>query len=698
MTKGSENASSDGQDFEKYEALKFQCLAKGDVVQDCVLDFVASQWDEGFIALLGSKMDVVTLEMTSQAQPLNPFPYTPSFIELSASEPRPLDALAEKVDLEKIYTDCQILDAQELALETVYTAVCSSTIPPVVLKAVKKAPHLLPNGNYLLAVLNSHGALTLLTKSLECTLWCRFESLNVPITLRDKLLPRFEADKIKNFSQYKAMMDQAWITIFAWLGEESKDVENHALVLGTANGSLWILKLSPDGQTLQDHIHQDTTLDRICFLHTFENLLLVGDVMGRVHLYRFTEGPNHGLTLVKALWQRTDRMGLQVGTITRSLEGNCYYITCCKAAHLLTWFIQGEDCLEARLHVGGIKITALCSLDYRSYAVGTASQELKLIQVIHQGSQSHFKMQPVAVEDMNNDFQVVGLSTSRNKNLLTLLLYPVKEYINAKKTEKNMVYVQVGQIKEHDVLARLSDSLNSDQPINGCLDYLAELRIKIFSQKDLQKYSNFSPLDAFNFGEPATEDQLHKLQLKYHVLTTLNELQLAYLHLSTLIKPTQDELQLLLAMLATTHIRLRLQYLSSLDKLSEFQEQAVNCMLEEAQRLCSGLQKDLTGEEHPLKNTTNHFLHQMERHFQELRKGFANISIKDPEGQQAALLCSISYVEIEPSLENRYCSLCSRQVLMELQDLKQLFDPNLTQLVCPFCHGSYTQELLAAST
>lgn len=33
---------------------------------------------------------------------------------------------------------------------------------------------------------------------------------------------------------------------------------------------------------------------------------------------------------------------------------------------------------------------------------------------------------------------------------------------------------------------------------------------------------------------------------------------------------------------------------------------------------------------------------------------------------------------------------------MEIQDLKQLFDANLPQLVCPFCHGSYTQELLTA--
>ncbi|KAH8345722.1 hypothetical protein KR067_002390, partial [Drosophila pandora] len=676
--------------------LKFQCLAKGDVVQDCVSDFVASQWCEGFIALSGSKMDVVTLEMTSQAQPLNPFPYTPSYIEFSPSEPRPLDALAEKVDLEKVYTDCQILDAQELALETVYTAVCSATVPSSLLKAVKKAPRLLPTGNYLLAVLNTHGSLTLLTKSVECTLWSRFESLNVPLTLRDNLLPSVEADGISTFDQYKAMMDQAWITMFTWLGEESEEVGNHSLVLGTANGGLWILKLSADAQTLEDHIHLETKLDRICFLHTFDNLLLVGDVMGRVHLYRFTECSKGGLTLVQRLWERADRMGLQVGTITRSLDGNCYYITCCKAAHLLTWCLQGEDCLEARLHVGGIKITALCSLDYQSYVVGTASQELKLIQVTHKGSQIHIKMQPVTVEDMS-DFQVVGLATSRNNNLLTLLLYPVKEYINAKKTEKNIVYVQVGQLQEHDVLARLSDSLNSDKPINGCLDYLAELRIKIFSQKDLQGYSNFSPLDAFNFAEPATEAQLHQLQLKYHVLTTVGELQMAHLHLSTLIKKTQDETQLLLAMLATTHIRLRLQYLGSLDKLSGFQEQAANCMLAEAQRLCNGLQKDLTGEEHPLKDTTSHFLHQMENHFQELRKKFAKISVTNPVEEQTALRCSISFVEIEPSLENRYCSLCSRQVLMEIQDLQQLFDPNLTaQLVCPFCHGSYTQELLTA--
>lgn len=54
-------------------------------------------------------------------------------------------------------------------------------------------------------------------------------------------------------------------------------------------------------------------------------------------------------------------------------------------------------------------------------------------------------------------------------------------------------------------------------------------------------------------------------------------------------------------------------------------------------------------------------------------------------------------MQISPSLERRYCSLCERQILMELENLQELYEhKGSQQLTCPFCHGSFTQELLDA--
>lgn len=341
--------------------LLFQEIIRNDIRQEEVYDFVSCTTNGDCIALLGSKSELVTLELTSKSSQLIPFPYVKAIYKWSNWE-RPLDKLAEQVDLEHIYNCSNVLEAQRLSLEPVYTAICSQDVPYPCLRAVSWSPKLLPDGQMLLAALNSYGALQLLTKVSDHSFWHPYEKgLNIAATLRDKLQSAFEESptKIYTFQSYQAFMDRSWITMFAWRSTASK-LDACTIILGTAAGSLWTLTVSSDLRKVLAHSQLQTLLGRISYIHIHEDLLLVGDITGLIHLYRFDDTVEEGLTLIKPLWLRPDRMGLQQAVITHCEERDCYYIACCKAAHLLIWCMprgETQDWQETRILVGGMKIT-----------------------------------------------------------------------------------------------------------------------------------------------------------------------------------------------------------------------------------------------------------------------------------------------------------------------------------------------------
>ncbi|KAH8373979.1 hypothetical protein KR200_006850, partial [Drosophila serrata] len=678
--------------------LQFTVLAQSDARQDSTEDFLASHADGDFIALIGSKSSVVTLEITDKTSFSAPFPYILADFEFSSVKQRPLDVLANQVNLEAIYESCNVLEAQALTLEPVYTAVCSAAVPPAKLRAVKKANGLLPNGNLLLAWLNTRGAMIFMSKPAEYPGWSLMDSLNVSAVLRDSLLPPMKSSKINSFEKYQAFMDRAWITMFAWVSSQN---DKHVLVFGTANGSLWLLSLNSDVKTLREHKVLETSLDRICFLHVFEDLLLVGDVKGIIQLYRVSTSNESCLVLIKELWSKPDRMGLQRGVITRCPKRGCYYITCCKAAHLLTWCMEmsekSEEWLETRLYVGGMKISGLAALRHNSYVVGNISKHLHRIHISHESNQLNLTKQSIPM-DMLENFEVLDLNNSLNGNLLTVFLTRNKEHMNSHLWQRNQIVMQVGKIQDEDTeegLDRLATQLKFNEPINPYTDYLAELRMKIFSQKELQRYIDFSPLETFQFVEDATESQLLKLKIKYHALKAISHLHSNLLELTEHARKFLDEMELLLAMLATTHIRLRLQFLRTLSKLTPFQEEAAKSMFNEAHRLISKLKSDFH-EKHPLKTTTNVFVEQISTHLEILHLKLGGNSPNQESGMPG-LRCCVSYAEISPSLERRYCTLCDRQILMELENLQELYEhKDSQQIICPFCHGSFTEELLNA--
>ncbi|KAH8296088.1 hypothetical protein KR054_001519, partial [Drosophila jambulina] len=679
----------------------FTVLAQSDARQDSTEDFLASYADGGFIALIGSKLSVVTLELTNKTCFSAPFPYILADFEFNALEPRPLDVLANQVNLEAIYESCNVLEKQALTLEPVYTAVCSAAVPPAKLRAVKKASRWLLNGNLLLASLNTRGSMIFMSKPAEYPGWSRLDSLNVAAVLRDTLLPPMKSSKINNFAKYQAFMDRAWITMFAWLPSQD---DGHVLVLGIANGSLWCLSLSPDVQTLREHKVLETCLDRICFLHVFEDLLLVGDVKGIIQLYRISASNESWLVLIKELWSKPDRMGLQRGIITRCPERDCYYITCCKAAHLLTWCLhvsqEKKEWLETRLYVGGMKITGISALTHNSYVVGIISQDLQRIEICHEGNQLNLRKQSIPMDVLEN-FEVLDLSNSLNGNLLTVFLTRSKEYMNSHLWQRSQIVVQVGKLQDEDAtgtLDRLATQLKFNEPINPYTDYLAELRMKIFSQKELQTYLDFCPWESFQFVEDATESQLLKLKVKYHVLQAIAHLHSNLLELTEHARKFLDEMELLNVMLTTTHIRLRLQFLRTLNKLTPFQEEAAKSLFNEAYRVINKLKSDFN-ENHPLKSTSNVFVEHISTHLEilHLKLGVSLPKVIDQDSEMLGIRCCVSYVEISPSLDRRYCTLCDRQILMELESLQEMYEhKDSRQITCPFCHGSFTAELLNA--
>lgn len=673
-------------------ALKFQQISKSGIRQDYGHDFISSTTDGNCIALLGSKSEVVTLELYNKSSFLMPFPYIEANFQ-SLSKNRPLDKLAQQVELQIIYDNCNVLEAQQLGLEPVYIAINAQEVPDTNLMAASFSPHPLINGQMLLAYLTSYGALELISKKPEQAFWDHYElGVDISATLRDQLQPPFEVpvEKIDTFRRYQSFLDRSWITMFTWCPLKT-DNGNYVIFLGTADGSLWTLTLSPDARTVLSHCELQTMLGRICFMYTFEDLLLVGDNTGLVHLYRFNAAEEEGLLLVKPLWLRPDHMGLQQAVITHCPERDCFYIVCCKAAHLLFWCMprqETKDWLETRFLVGGMKITALCDLGNYRYAVGTARGQVHRIELIHKSAQLNVSKRLIDIEDTEN-YQPAGLFSSQNKNLLSVIYVRSNKHLLNTPNQRIRSPICVGKVEKGDSLGQLTERLSPNKSISCYTDFLVDVRLEIFNRIEKDKHVNYVSLDMFAFDELASHSLLHQLQLKYHIFDAIMQVQQ---HQTA--ERSENERQLLMAMLTTTHIRLRLQYLTNLKELTEFQRNASKCQLAESARVRQQLEQQLL-KEHPLNMTIKRFLTQMEIHFEVLQIKLGLPQLPEVDDKEQPKRCSISYMELLPELEKHYCIICGRQVLLEKQLLLELYEPK-SQLLCPYCHGDYNLELLDA--
>ncbi|ALC43346.1 CG12182, partial [Drosophila busckii] len=672
----------------------FQQLSKDELRQDAIHDFICQSVNGQQIAMLGSKTELITLELTSKLSINKNFPYVIS--TRLTSQLRPLDKLAEQVDLQGIYERSNVLELQQLSLESVYSGVCSLEVPAAKEITASWAPRNLPNGKALLASLNSYGSLELLCKGEELVNWQPYkQGLDINACLMETLLPPFSksAAKIGSFKSYQEFMHRCWITMCVWRPTNNTD-GSLELLLGTAAGSLWLLKLDAEAKQLLGHATLNTDLDRISLMRIKEELLLVADQEGRLNLYKFSL--EEGFCLIKQLWQKADRLGLQAACITYDPLEQCHYIVCCKAAHLLCWCLKDNNSwLETRLHVGGIKITALCELEYNNFAVATARGQLYSINLSQHSGQLGTSMQRISYEDSEN-FNIIGLVNSLHRNFLTVLLTRTKEYLVNTAHLRVQVIASVGKLYDSSPLQQLTKLMNPLEPINMYPDLLADIRMHIFNEQQLEFYVNYAPLDSFNFEDLATVEQLHQLQLKYHVLQALRQLQAQQSLHALMLRNTQHELELLLVMLSLTHIRLRLQYLNSLSTLTAFQTRAASAQLTAAGNIKNKLAEHSLPE--PAFNViVAMLLAHMELHFETLEEQLLKQRITETttELPEDAELCSISYLPLTFSLSRHYCTLCGRQAWLQVEELQQLYPPG-RMLLCPCCHGRYTLEICDA--
>lgn len=254
-------------------------------------------------------------------------------------------------------------------------------------------------------------------------------------------------------------------------------------------------------------------------------------------------------------------------------------------------------------------------------------------------------MRPIGVDDAEN-YQPVGLCCSPSKNLLTILYTRSKEFLLNKTVTRHMLHVRVGRIHNSQALVQLERRINPSQPINSCRDLLVDMRLEIFQGVQLEEYVNYAPFDMIAFDDLATENQQQQLQLKYHILDALIQMQ-RHQRNQTLLEQFEQQLQLLLAMLALTHMRLRLQFLTSLQtELTAFQRQSAQCQLAESALIRQQLEQRQLQREQAPHAVIKRFLAQMEVHFEQLQLKLnvpETAQMDDASDQQ---LCTVSYVQV----------------------------------------------------
>ncbi|XP_030372252.1 uncharacterized protein LOC115622459 [Scaptodrosophila lebanonensis] len=254
-------------------------------------------------------------------------------------------------------------------------------------------------------------------------------------------------------------MDRSWITSFAWSIHEKSDTQQ--LLLGTASGGLFTLHLSSDAQVVLQHQQFQSTLGRICYIRAFKKLVVVGDNNGLVHLYNLSNNEG-GLFLLKALWLRPDRVGTQYVELTYCFKYDCYFIAICKGAHLLVWCMpnsKNDPWLEAQLYVGGTKITGLSALSSNVFALTTARQELKRVELTlsmsNKQTQLSLSMEPIEIEDCEN-YQLLGVFCSRHKNLLSVLQFRNEESEVTTALARHATTIRLGKLHKSSALDQLS--------------------------------------------------------------------------------------------------------------------------------------------------------------------------------------------------------------------------------------------------
>ncbi|XP_013112071.2 uncharacterized protein LOC106090444 isoform X1 [Stomoxys calcitrans] len=668
--------------------LKLKQLAISELKIESVTDFCLHTYGND-VVLWGHCSEFHILEMLYSVDLLIPLPFRLAQVQMT--QKKPLTHLIKDIDLVSIYSDCDVLESQDLSMDPIYVYDCSvEPVKPRLLHA-----ELLGNDCQMCCMLTTYGACEMAQRD-ACTNEWRLVKTNLNKIFIAEIFPITKSPSdIKTFKQFKHFIDNYVITHFTW----SPRAEENVIYVSVASGYVVALSYLPDERQFKERFKLKTSLDRIVYMEAKDHLLLVASAMGEVLLLNI--GP-HALTHIDYLWNKKDRMACRHAVINYSEQWSAYVIIYCKGAHILAYLCSTEGHIMANstLYLKGIKISGLASISPHEYVTTSIMSTVTYIRLSRPTPQE-LCLEPQLIEhDMDStNLQILGIALSKSRNLWTFLLSRNKDYTHHSKISQNATFISVSKINT-------VDSLNSLININlttmdAAQDLLIAINLDIINNLDTEKYVEFLGVSRLVCPKVLNDVMLQKLQIKLLILRFIAKYQ--KMKYKSYKRNTEEEFLFLEAIVQLVYILDRLQYLQiafTLDvKLSPFQQLSVVCMQSQFTRLLTSMSNN-ENDDNPLRNAMDHFVNVLGELYNKCKfvtNDFrynpetcwlcqAEISVitfdKCPEGHEVKR-CTISYTQL-PLFQTKYCPHCFALANGTAETLQELFPANEI-IKCTFC-------------
>lgn len=112
----------------------------------------------------------------------------------------------------------------------------------------------------------------------------------------------------------------------------------------------------------------------------------------------------------------------------------------------------------------------------------------------------------------SNNYQILGVASSKSKNLWSFLLYRNKDYVHQSKNTASTAFLNVCKFSSHDSFIKLIN-LNLDY-MNKAQDLIMAINLDIFNNQDTEKYINYLDLNKLSFPPQLNDAFIQKLQIK----------------------------------------------------------------------------------------------------------------------------------------------------------------------------------------
>lgn len=500
-------------------------LASSQIKQDDIRDFIISS-NNNSIALLGSTNELFCMELILKPDCTEIFPYAVNYIQIPSDNP--CTEMLSSVDLIRIYDSCNIQQSQEFALDPLYVGHISIEKPKVHVVDMKFSNFSFgPNRQPLVAILNSYGSARVFSKSQHQGREWNTQILNISDLYKFLIFPQYMVNAhTNNYQMLKSNIQHFLITALEWDAD-------HKLILYTANAAGYVIAFKYDeaSNNFIEYFRLASNLERINYLKNYGQFLLVGNNKGMLQLYKIqhaTGNEDIAMCIETAnLCTKADRMSCSKAEITFIKNENVYFVVLCKAAHILGFVLnaEGEIIAKNRYYVGDLKLSALEVLNESQFIVGTITGAVHIVNLKYLFKASCLQMECIAIKTPDLDsgnLQIKGIATSKNHNLITLVLHRNKEYTYASKNPESLCFISICKLSNRDTLSEL-DYLNILH-MDICLDYAVQIRLDILNAFKMEQYQNYCNLLRIEYPRNCSDDFIKKLQIKLLIV----EAQLQY--------------------------------------------------------------------------------------------------------------------------------------------------------------------------